>query len=473
MRRVRVSDTVPGMILAKEIYDWSGQLVMDTGKALDEPRIMRLNQSDTTHVLIQDMATADIIIISLVPDELEAETATLLHRLMEKNRGRAVADMALETATVDRLIKAILQNMKGASRGSLTPHNSVTPDNCEYVHGVRSAILSMYIGQRAGYTHPDLVKLGKAALLKDIGYAYLPKELTAKPEGALTAEESHNKRHHPALGYKILSSPGNIEPEINRAVAEHHERWDGSGYPRRLSGHDISEFARIITIADTYNRLGTTVTGPSTMSQPEAAQHIRQGSGTLFDPYFTEIFLTTASFCPTGTMVRLNNGDYGVVVTDNPSYICRPVIRICYDQQGTKFKKTVTVNLAEKANLEIRVTGIDISPPAPPQKQEVDIRTENAAPLPETSRMLKFNPLFKPLPDSVPVNPPGASREIRPCPAAVRPAPPIRTEPAIEVEYASVADALEYGEVVTVHSHAVRVGTRPRRRKVRLVRHRR
>ena len=117
------------------------------------------------------------------------------------------------------------------------------------------------------------------------------------------------------------------------AVGQHHERWDGSGYPARMQGEDISPFARIIAMADTYFEMVSRRPGREAYMPHEAVEFILAYNGVLFDPELVQIFTRLVPLYPTGTTVRLNTGELGIICDANMSHIGRPVMRVCFNSE--------------------------------------------------------------------------------------------------------------------------------------------
>ena len=155
-------------------------------------------------------------------------------------------------------------------------------------HSIRVRDLSTRIGERMGIASADLVALRHAAELHEVGIVGIPGNILAKKR-RLSEQEMEMVRMHPFLGSKMLEGVPGMDA-TRRAILEHHEHFDGSGYPYGLRGEDISVAARILSIAACYDSAVSPrpYRGPI---PPEAArQMIRDGSGTLFDPEVAELF---------------------------------------------------------------------------------------------------------------------------------------------------------------------------------------
>jgi len=159
-------------------------------------------------------------------------------------------------------------------------------------HSSRVRDLSTRIGERMGLAKADLSALRHAAALHDVGIVGIPGNLLAKKR-RLNEQETEMVRKHPFLGSKMLEGVPGMDA-TRRAILEHHEHFDGSGYPYGLRGDDISVSARILSVAECYDSAVSARPHRGAISPEEALQVIRGGSGTRFDPEVAELFATTA-----------------------------------------------------------------------------------------------------------------------------------------------------------------------------------
>ena len=162
-------------------------------------------------------------------------------------------------------------------------------DRYTHGHSARVALYSRKIAERAGYSKEQCGQVYYAALLHDIGKIGIHEDILNK-EGKLSDEEFAEIKKHPVYGYQILSGI-HQSPYLSIGAHYHHERYDGRGYPDGLSGEEIPEFARIISVADAYDAM----TSSRSYREPIPAEKVREelvkGMGTQFDPRFAKIKL--------------------------------------------------------------------------------------------------------------------------------------------------------------------------------------
>jgi putative nucleotidyltransferase with HDIG domain len=148
---------------------------------------------------------------------------------------------------------------------------------------------TLAIARQMQISDPDMEDIGRGALLHDIGKIGVPDSILLKP-GPLTAAEWIEMRKHPEVGYRILESIQFLRPAAEIVLA-HQERWDGGGYPRRLSAEAIPLGARIFMIADTLDAMTSDRPYRKAASFGQARQEISRCAGTQFDPRCVEAFL--------------------------------------------------------------------------------------------------------------------------------------------------------------------------------------
>lgn len=159
----------------------------------------------------------------------------------------------------------------------------------EEEHSKRVSAYCERLAQALGFNEKDAHEMVTAGLLHDIGKIAIAEYLLNKP-GKLSQDEMEEVRRHPEIGYRILSSVNDVA-EIAEFVLFHHEKWDGTGYPKGLKGEDIPIQARIIAIADSFDAMTSERSYKSSMTQDEAVLELVRNAGQQFDPEMTDVFI--------------------------------------------------------------------------------------------------------------------------------------------------------------------------------------
>jgi len=156
-------------------------------------------------------------------------------------------------------------------------------------HTQRVADLTVRVARKLGVPEPEIVHLRRGAILHDIGKIAVPDHILLKPE-PLTEEEWAVMRRHPEYAYELLSPIEYLRPALEIPYC-HHERWDGSGYPRGLRGEEIPLGARIFAVVDVYDALTSDRPYRRAWSHEQAVAYLREQAGKQFDPKVVETFL--------------------------------------------------------------------------------------------------------------------------------------------------------------------------------------
>jgi HD-GYP domain-containing protein (c-di-GMP phosphodiesterase class II) len=226
-------------------------------------------------------------------------------------------------------------------------------DDYTFTHNINVATICLLIGQTLGLPAEDMKELGEGGILHDVGKLKIPVSILNK-DGKLTEQEFDEMKMHPSYGYEILSKSKGISSLAKLIALQHHEKFQGGGYPKKLKGNEISLFARICAIADVYDALTTDRPYRVAMTPYEAMKILNSGIDNHFDPKILTAFIRKFSLYPAGSLVKLNDGSYGLVLKNNPTSVIRPVIKILMDSNGHRVKERVEINLLEYKDLYIR-----------------------------------------------------------------------------------------------------------------------
>jgi len=220
---------------------------------------------------------SDLELLSAFADQaaMAIDNGQLFDELQEAN-----ADLAAANAELERAYEATLQGWVRA----LDLRDKETEG-----HTQRVTALTQELAHKMGVGEQELVHIKRGALLHDIGKMGIPDGILLKP-GGLTQKERELMQQHPDLAYEMLSPIDFLKPAIAIPYC-HHEKWDGSGYPRNLRGEDIPFAARIFSVVDVWDALTSNRPYREPMDTPEVRQLIQEESGSHFDPQVVDAFL--------------------------------------------------------------------------------------------------------------------------------------------------------------------------------------
>jgi HD-GYP domain-containing protein (c-di-GMP phosphodiesterase class II) len=214
-------------------------------------------------------------------------------------------------------------------------------------HQANVMIYVLKIGIALKYSRTQLIELGLSALLHDVGMFMLPKDIIGKA-GKLTPSEIDVMRLHAEYGRDILSPFEEKYPFLLEVVYQHHERADGSGYPRALDDKEINEYAKILCMMDCYEAMIHNRPDRKALNQTFSAKElVIETKQTGFPPKIIKTFLDEITLYPEGSYVRLNNKRICEVVAVSHSNPLKPDVKTCFDQLGNRVEGEQIIKLRE------------------------------------------------------------------------------------------------------------------------------
>lgn len=217
-------------------------------------------------------------------------------------------------------------------------------DHYTYKHSLSASIWAVSLGRQIGLQRHDLRSLGMGCMLMDVGKLRVDPELL-RANRPLSSSEAEEVARHVGHGLDILEECGIINQDVIDIVAHHHERHDGSGYPRGLRGNQIPAFARIAAIVDTYDAITSDREHAPAVSPADAIKVLYQSRDEDFQAELVESFIQAIGLYPAGTLVELSSGEVGVVVAEYRTRRLRPKVMVLLDSKKNKLKKTHMIDL--------------------------------------------------------------------------------------------------------------------------------
>jgi putative nucleotidyltransferase with HDIG domain len=206
-------------------------------------------------------------------------------------------------------------------------------DEYTYTHCVNVSVLAVVMGKYLGLDREQLRILGISGLLHDVGKECIPGAILNKP-GKLTPEEFRIIQGHSEEGFRIVQKQKGIHPKILECILQHHEKHNGRGYPSGLSGGEITSLAAVVSISDIYDALTSNRPYKNALAQHQALKIIFGMKGQDLSQDLVERFIRCLGIYPLGSLVRLSNGMYGIVVGENSVNLLLPTVKIVSDEKG-------------------------------------------------------------------------------------------------------------------------------------------
>lgn len=348
MIRISLENTRPGMILARDICSAEGKVLLAAGVRLDERYLARLKELGIPAVYVCDRLTEGIEIVDVVSAETRLQALATVKNLFQEAWDARRLNIKGARKTVDNIISEILYN-----KNALINLAEVRAyDDYTFAHSVNVCVLSIVTGISLNLSRNQLCELGIGALLHDIGKTRIDRNLLNKIE-PLSVSEFEVIKKHSAEGFEILRQYPELSLLSAHVAFQHHERFDGSGYPRGLREQEIHAYAMITAVADVFDALTSDRVYCRGFLPHEALDLITTQAGVLFDPVVVNAFLENIAPYPVTTMVQLNTGEIGIVVDVNRGRQHRPVVRVLFDGNLQEIPGFHEIDLAKHENIYI------------------------------------------------------------------------------------------------------------------------
>jgi len=352
-----------GMVVGKTIYTSDGRPLLRRGIVLEKRHIDRLKRLGVPVIYIEEEPLRGIDAEDIIMDKVRMNAVQEARRLMLKIRrelrfyNKKIFDIDL-SEDIERVRKVVDSLMKEVFRTREALYSFIDVRGIEdfiYGHMVNVTVLGMMTGLSLGYKADKLFLLGVGLFLHDIGKALLDDTVLAYQK---VFEEEKNPLiiEHTITGYQIVKSIPDVSLLSAHVAYQHHERVDGSGYPRGLSGSDIHDFAKIASVVNVYDILVSGAPFHPRVKPNEAVEIVKRNVGSMFDKEVVEAFLKNVALYPVGSMVRLSTGEIAVVSQTRKGFPDAPVVRIIRDKDGRSLELPVEIDLS--VNRDIRVEEI-------------------------------------------------------------------------------------------------------------------
>ena len=258
--------------------------------------------------------------------QMHSEALDYVKQFMEDVRRGTDINLGKATCLVERFVESVLRNDTAA----VTLFKLRDFDEYTYTHSINVSILAVLLGKHLGLGKAALLKLGLSGLMHDAGKEFVPTHILNKP-GKLTDEEFRVIKGHPLAGYNLLRKQKDMPVDVLQAVLEHHERHDGSGYPRGLRSVGIDQNSRILAIVDVYDALTSRRVYKEALPPAKALSLMFTMRDAQFAADDIDNFIRCLGVFPVGSFVRLSGGEYGIVSSANPLRPTRPEVKVIMD----------------------------------------------------------------------------------------------------------------------------------------------
>ena len=374
MRRININKAEPGVVLGKTIYGYNYEVLLNKGVVLTKAYINILKNRGFVRIYIDDKETEDIVLEDPISDKIRIMSTKDIFKTYKVTQSSITN---IEADTAESIIKCInTPKVKKSFQESqafkqlcndinyfldevmnqdiLSGLNSIKSfDNYTYEHSVDTAVIALIIAKRLLLEKEKLVQIAIGEFLHDIGKIFVDEKIINKP-GKLTAEEFEEVKQHTTFGYELLKDIQKIGTASAHIPYQHHERQDGTGYPRGLKGTNRLDnkgvtyterekmimIAEIAAVADVYDACSSDRPYRPGLPPDVVYELIKNGSGSQFNKELVDCFLSAVPKYPVGFEVSIKNDTYkdftGIVSSLNIHQLSKPKVRLLYDDKKNK-----------------------------------------------------------------------------------------------------------------------------------------
>lgn len=361
MRLLKTQALKPGMRLGKSIFNDRGTILLVEGCEISDKIKQRLLSLDVSFVYVQDERTKDIKAESTISNELRRSTVKTIENIFLDVRSMNIHERSfvIEGATqrFSQLLEDIITEIKSSKRLLTLLADVYIHDDYIFTHSMNVTLYTLAIAKEMKMKPKQMTMLGLGAILHDVGKMLVSPDILKKPV-ALSEEEYSMIKQHSEFGFQLLRKIHSVPLLVAHCAYQHHERLDGSGYPRGLCADNIHYFAKIIAVADVFDAITSNRIYRQAMLPHEALEILYAGSGTQFETKIIEAFRRSVTIYPDGLTVQLNDGRKGVVSSQNVGLSDRPILLII-EEDGIELEHTYTCNLKDHNHLLITSCLVD------------------------------------------------------------------------------------------------------------------
>ncbi len=366
IRRLDINDVKVGMYL-EDIFDHKGTLLLSSKEPIvSMEKIEILKNRGITSVLINEKRKNNYKFLiepiekkKAPPIENNREAryykeltkAVSIHKdgvvkaaeVLKAVRNSQSFNLAGIQATAEEIVRSLVRNPDAlVSLSQLKGYDDYT-----FVHSVNVAVLVTSLAQSMGYPDDKLLEIGIGGLLHDIGKMKIPEQILNKPSKLTDTEFAIIKRH-PELGVEQILGKKGISDISKKIILQHHERYNGTGYPLGLTGERIHEVGLISAVADVYDALTSDRVYKAAWTPQKALILIFKGCDKDYSRRIVELFMKHMGIYPVGSFVKLGTNELGVVVKVNKGELLAPEVLLLIDHDGRRLAEPIPVKLSEK-----------------------------------------------------------------------------------------------------------------------------
>lgn len=334
MRLIDINNLNTKQHLSFSVCGSDGRCVVSSRIELTEHIISRLKELGMKYIWINDDKVDDIIYKEPISAECRAKALSIYRKTVDNIQ----RERDINPNDIKDVAKAIVDDMKASGIPVGILNGMYINDEYLPNHAINTAILSVAIGMNMDYNFGQLCDLAVAGFIHDI---------------ARNNEHDDEDILHVQKGYEIMHNYSVFSIISNAVILQHHEKYDGTGIPRNLKGTNITEYARIVKIADAFDT--AICKSNNVLEYDKAYEAIVNDEGMIYCPEVVKRFKASVQVYLNGTVVVLNNGKQGIVVKQNKGRPLRPVVRIFFNETSDEYEEEDLYD-----NIDLKISSVII-----------------------------------------------------------------------------------------------------------------
>lgn len=323
MRYYSINKLEKGMVLARSLYDERCEVVYHEGAKINGGLLEKIKKAGYPGAYVLDALSDEIVPEPFLNEDVHMNVVRAARRFVEMAESDARDDVHVTVEEQRAIVIPVIEELQARPNLMFEAIDIKPYAGYDYYHATMVMILSIAIGIRQRMNATQLYELAIAALLHDIGTVFLPPDLLNRP-GRLTDEEFEMMKDHVRKGSDYLQHNFSLPASACLGALQHHENYDGTGYPGKLKRKNISSYGRIIAITDVYDALVSKRSYRAAMYPQQALDVVQQHSDRKFDPDIVEALESIVAPYPSGVQVKLKTGEECIVAKNYPDDMARP-----------------------------------------------------------------------------------------------------------------------------------------------------
>ncbi len=338
MRLVAIDSINDNDILGKTIYSSDSSMLLAAGVVLSKRMVSSLKRNNIYYIYIEDELSDGIVPMSIIPDEIKIKSVAKVERIMKKsfNQLNEAKGKMISTEIINEyrdVVKDLFDLLADMPERMYNMVELMGTDMYTYAHSVNVAVLSIVVGLALQMDRDKIQHMALGALMHDIGKMQIADHILNKPD-SLSPDEYDHIKEHVTRGYELIKDDITLSGITKQIVYGHHERLDGSGYPRGLDSGYISIYTRVVAICDMFDAMTSDRIYQKKMPIYKALDVMMAEAIERIDANLLKTLIENITIYKPGETVVLEDGRKGIVVDVRRGYATRPIIRIIEDSLG-------------------------------------------------------------------------------------------------------------------------------------------